>query len=372
MKTSPKPSITSFFVASGITSLLACICLSPWASAQDISTSGSTVEQEIRKAISTYEDAVRANTLKIINATTEEEKAKYRSSIPTAAPYATQVLQLVESAPEDLSAAAAGLSWLATQGLQFPEGQKAIELLTTRYHSLPGLAIALRQMEYQAPQMVEKLLLAVRTNSPHREEKAAATYVLGVHQFLQSESQIDPDLRDRARTAATDYFQSLIADYADIKIQGFPLEDLAGTKLFELNNIGVGLPAPEITGQDQEGKAMNLSDFRGSHVLLIFWGDWCHSCHHLAEQITQLQSQVSPEKLTILGINTDIPEKAKAKFASSPFPARCWLDGSTSGPITSEWSLRHFPTLHLIGPDGIMLQKNTHMAAVTQFLSNGP
>ena len=49
--------------------------------AQDLAT-------EIRSVIDEYENAVRANTLKIINAPTEEEKNKYRQTIPSAAPCA--------------------------------------------------------------------------------------------------------------------------------------------------------------------------------------------------------------------------------------------------------------------------------------------
>ncbi len=36
----------------------------------------------------------------------------------------------------------------------------------------------------------------------------------------------------------------------------------------------VGRPAPEIEGRDVDGKAMNLSDFRGKVVLLDFWATY--------------------------------------------------------------------------------------------------
>ncbi len=35
-----------------------------------------------------------------------------------------------------------------------------------------------------------------------------------------------------------------------------------------------GMPAPEIVGQDIDGRPMRLSDFRGQAVLLDFWGNW--------------------------------------------------------------------------------------------------
>ena len=36
----------------------------------------------------------------------------------------------------------------------------------------------------------------------------------------------------------------------------------------------VGKKAPEIAGEDIDGNAMKLSDYRGKVVVLDFWGDW--------------------------------------------------------------------------------------------------
>jgi len=44
--------------------------------------------------------------------------------------------------------------------------------------------------------------------------------------------------------------------------------------LFELRNLGIGKTAPEIEGEDVDGKKFKLSDYRGKVVVLDFWGDW--------------------------------------------------------------------------------------------------
>jgi hypothetical protein len=50
--------------------------------------------------------------------------------------------------------------------------------------------------------------------------------------------------------------------------------EAAGAELFELRHLQPSKPAPEITGEDIEGKPFKLSDYRGKVVLLDFWGDW--------------------------------------------------------------------------------------------------
>jgi cytochrome oxidase Cu insertion factor (SCO1/SenC/PrrC family) len=38
--------------------------------------------------------------------------------------------------------------------------------------------------------------------------------------------------------------------------------------------VAVGQAAPEIEGEDIDGKSFKLSDYRGKVVMLDFWGNW--------------------------------------------------------------------------------------------------
>ena len=44
--------------------------------------------------------------------------------------------------------------------------------------------------------------------------------------------------------------------------------------LFELQNLSVGKVAPEIAGEDLDGKKFKLTDYRGKVIVLDFWGHW--------------------------------------------------------------------------------------------------
>ena len=39
-------------------------------------------------------------------------------------------------------------------------------------------------------------------------------------------------------------------------------------------DLEIGKVAPDIQGEDVDGKAFKLSDYRGKVVVLDFWGDW--------------------------------------------------------------------------------------------------
>jgi cytochrome oxidase Cu insertion factor (SCO1/SenC/PrrC family) len=48
----------------------------------------------------------------------------------------------------------------------------------------------------------------------------------------------------------------------------------AEVKRHDPASLAVGKVAPDIEGEDVEGKKFKLSEYRGKVVVLDFWGDW--------------------------------------------------------------------------------------------------
>lgn len=328
-----------------------------------------SVGEQIRSVIDTYETKVRANTQKIIDAKTEEEKAKYRSTIPSVAPYATQVLQIVEKNASD-SGSAAGVSWLITQAAAFPEYDAALKLLGTAYAKSSGIAPAVKALEYQPLEKVEPILKTIRETNPHAEEKAAALYALGMQHFRRFDAALTPEQAEASKTLAMDCFQEIVSNYGQVSIQGFPIADQAGRMLFEMSNLSVGSEVPEIDGKDVDGTGFKLSDFRGKHVVLMFWGGWCHACHGVLPAVNQFALEMKDQPVVVLGINTDIPDEARKAYQDYHVTFRNWSDGTTSGPITTLFNLRNFPTFYLIDPEGKIVLKQTSIDAIREKLSH--
>lgn len=59
-----------------------------------------------------------------------------------------------------------------------------------------------------------------------------------------------------------------------VNFQGRNLGALAEAALFECRHLAIGEVAPDIQGEDIEGRPLRLSEFRGKVVVVSFWGHW--------------------------------------------------------------------------------------------------
>jgi peroxiredoxin len=328
----------------------------------------SPLATEIRGIIDEYENSVRANTQKLIAANTEEEKNKFRASIPSAGPYATKMMALVQ-ANLDKPDVVKGVNWLVTGASSFPEGQEALKMLGTTFADRAGIAESVKQLEYQGLP-AEPVLKAVIEKNKNREEKAAALYALGAIHFKNFDASADRESAKASKIKALECFGQLTADYFDVTIQGFKLSDFVAKMLFEMMNLQVGCEAPEIEGKDADGVPFKLSDYRGKYVIVIFWGGWCHACHGTLPLMNQAAAQLKDKNGVVIGVNTDIETEAKKALADYQVSFRNVLDNTSSGPNTSLYNLRNFPTLYLIDPKGVIAIKNGSLdAMVAQILA---
>ena len=77
---------------------------------------------------------------------------------------------------------------------------------------------------------------------------------------------------DKAVKEVEAVFEQAAEKYGDVKLPGDDtVADRAKVELFEIRHLSVGKKAPDIEGEDQDGKRFKLSDYRGKVVLLVFW-----------------------------------------------------------------------------------------------------
>jgi AhpC/TSA family len=141
----------------------------------------------------------------------------------------------------------------------------------------------------------ETFLRTVLEKNPHKDVQALAC--LGLAHFLNNRLQrLDlvkeqPELarefadlfgkeyleglqrqdRSKASKEAEALFEQAAEQYGDVKIPEGTVGEKAKAELFEIRHLSVGKEAPDIEGEDQDGKHFKLSDYRGKVVLLDFW-----------------------------------------------------------------------------------------------------
>jgi hypothetical protein len=209
--------------------------------------------QRIKKAFETaqqdyFKAAEKAKT------EAEKEKVKY----PDQRDYSQQMLALAEKDPKN-PASVEPLVW-AVQHAYYDKdiGPKALAAIKENHITSDKLDQVCRQLVYgNNPDDNQSFLKELLEKNPNNEVKGAASLALG-----QIVGRRNPEQAEK-------YFNDVIDKYGT-KDQ----KDSAKGELFEMHNLAIGKVAPDIEGQDVDGKKFKLSDYRGKVVVLDFWGDW--------------------------------------------------------------------------------------------------
>lgn len=74
--------------------------------------------------------------------------------------------------------------------------------------------------------------------------------------------------------------------------------------------------APAWQLRDPDGQLISSADFEGDVLVVNFWATWCPPCRREIPGFTEVQEELGPEGLTIVGISLDeAPVEAVQTFA---------------------------------------------------------
>ncbi|MCC6409835.1 MAG: redoxin domain-containing protein [Planctomycetes bacterium] len=261
----------------------------------------AAIESEYDAARNAFFAAYRAAFEGKDNPTLEDLQAfQAANPEPELAPYVARAKALLDEDATDVTALRA-IQWLIENSPSPDTTAPWVAVLAQHHAQRPELAelcdLLVRQGEVA---FVERLL----AESPHVDVRGRACMALadGLKQDIELARNLaeanEGDLEGwtsflgAERVAALrklepgelerkieKLYERVVAEFADIKVgagtkRETTLGARAGAELFETRNLAVGKPAPEIEGQDLDGVAFKLSDYRGKVVLLDFWGHW--------------------------------------------------------------------------------------------------
>jgi hypothetical protein len=157
-----------------------------------------------------------------------------------------------------------------------PEVARALVILRRDHSKNDGLAPLCENLDPLDSPEAEAFLRGVAVENPSRAVQAIALYELALllHHRADSVAGERPQDADRYSREAEQTMARVASTYGQEETGKRTFADRAKAALDEFQRLSVGKPAPNIEGEDGDGKKFKLSDYQGKVVLLDFWAGW--------------------------------------------------------------------------------------------------
>jgi thiol-disulfide isomerase/thioredoxin len=270
-----------------------------------------------------------------------------------------------------------------------PYGLDVVQLLRDQHGMNPKIGKVCRALGASWPWEIMRptaeFLRTVADRNPDRTARAQATFALACLTkdkagYIESWKYAPPsvvaelakyvsgDLEkwknedlSTVRRQAESLFEAVIEKYADCPdlTQGAESEAAASlacqakAELYELRHLMVGNLAPDLQGEDLEGRTLKLRDFRGKVVVVTFWASWCGPCMRMLPQERALVERMQGKPFAMIGVNGDSDRagvKVVVREEGISWPS--FWTGGPRGPIPTAWNVKYWPTVYVLDPEG--------------------
>ena len=313
-------------------------------------------------------------------AKTEAAKLEIAREVrPKTVEFANRFLELARKSPED-DVAFDALIWVVSNSQIGGQADEAVERLITGHIQSPRMAQQCDWLSRATYSSAERLLLALIEKHPDRQVQGHASLALANQYKTRAEvvRQINtiPAMAKRIeayndkaafeeirRGDPEGWLRKAEAQFEQVRLR-FPdvptARPLTESELFEIRELAIGKPAPEIEGEDLDGRRMKLSDYHGKVVMLCFWATWCGPCMDMVPHERALVKKLEGRPFVLLGINGDHKKAPlRKRMESERITWRSWWSEGPDGTIPAHWNVTNWPTIYLLDPEGLIRYKST-------------
>lgn len=168
---------------------------------------------------------------------------------------------------------------------------------------------------------------------------------------------------------------------ADVKTGEVVLQERPASEFTRFDALP-GQEMPDFTFTTFEGKTHKLSDFRGKHVLLDFWGTWCGPCISEMKHLDPLYAKYRGRGFEVIGLNIEKTDGRKTDevYAKDEEKVRAflakaghqWLQAtqrSIERFALDVIQVNSYPTCILVGPDGRVISREARGKVLEELLA---
>lgn len=146
---------------------------------------------------------------------------------------------------------------------------------------------------------------------------------------------------------------------------------LAQNRLNMMRGTSVGYPALNFSQNTPDGKAVQLSDYKGKYVLVDFWASWCGPCRAENPNVVAAYNKFKDKGFTILGVSFDQNKDAWLKAIEKD--NLTWTHVSDlkgwGNEVGKLYGISSIPQNILVDKDGKIVGKNLRGQALEEKLA---
>jgi peroxiredoxin len=150
-----------------------------------------------------------------------------------------------------------------------------------------------------------------------------------------------------------------------------PFADVISKTLVSSGFGKIGSAMPDFTQNDQNGKPVRLSSFKGKYVLVDFWASWCGPCRAENPNLVKEYNTFKSKNFTILSVSLD---NSKDKWLDAiKKDGLTWTHVSDlkywQNEVAVQFGIQSIPASFILDPAGKIIAKDLRGADLGAFLS---